>query len=344
MKMRRFGFSVSLAAVLASFSIPVFAQTQLGQITGRVTDASDSVVPDAAISASFPLTGSTFNTRSNGQGYYLLPNLQYGRYSVTVTKPGFATFRVESVEVASSTATTLNPRLSVTSTNTTVEVTASPVLLQTQGPAIAVNVDDKLMTDAPIPVSGNARTPSQYMLLSPTVQYVNGNTTGAGGGRMWEMTVSLDGLPTDVDASMQTNGMSYEPSVESIGEYKMIVNSAPAEYGRQGGAILSYATKSGTNSLHGSVWDYLQNSDLNARQWQAAARPVGHNNEFGVALGGPVFIPKVYDGRNKTFFYTTIAVYRASSAKLPCRSAWVKVVRKAVGVPAELARYPAIVV
>src|SRR5260370_6200801 len=208
-------------------------------------------------------------------------------------------------------------RLAVTIAATSIEVKAAPVLLQTQEPTVAVNVEDKLMRDAPIPVSGNARTASQYMLLSPTVQFVNGNSTGAGGGRMWEMAVSLDGLPTDVDASMQTNGMSFEPSVESIGEYKMIVNSPPADYGRQGGAVISYASKSGTNTLHGSVWDYLQNSELNARQWQAARRPVGDNNEFGVELGVPGFIPKIYDGRNKTFFYTTIAGYRATSAGTP---------------------------
>ena len=269
------------------------------------------MIPDATIAASYPLTSATFTTRSNGEGYYVLSNLQYGRYTVSVSKAGFASSQVVSVEVASSTATTLNVRLVVSSTSTRLEVNSAPVLLQTQETSVAVNVDDKLIKDAPIPVSGSARTPSQYMLLSPTVQYVNGNTTGAGGGDA-EMTVTLDGLPTDVDASQQTNGMSYEPSVESIGEYTMIVNSAPAEYGRQGGAVLSYATKSGTNRLHGSLWDYLQNSDLNARQWQAAKRPIGHNNEFGVALGGPVFIPKIYDGRNKTFFYTTVAGYRAS--------------------------------
>jgi hypothetical protein len=317
MTMTRLAFRVIKAASLACLLIPLHGQTQLGQIVGRVTDASNAVIPDATIAASYPLTSATFTTRSNGEGYYVLSNLQYGRYTVSVSKAGFASSQVDSVEVASSTATTLNVRLVVSSTSTRLEVNSAPVLLQTQETSVAVNVDDKLMKDAPIPVSGNARTPSQYMLLSPTVQYVNGNTTGAGGGRMWEMTVTLDGLPTDVDASQQTNGMSYEPSVESIGEYTMIVNSAPAEYGRQGGAVLSYATKSGTNRLHGSLWDYLQNSDLNARQWQAAKRPIGHNNEFGVALGGPVFIPKIYDGRNKTFFYTTVAGYRASSAGTP---------------------------
>lgn len=254
----KLGYKLILAIVLSvSLTVPAFAQTQFGRIIGRVTDPSDAIVPDATISALSPVTGATSESRSNGEGYYVLPSLQYGHYNVNVTKAGFAPYRVEGVEVASSTDTTLNVKLSVTTSATSIEVNAAPVLLQTQEPSIAVNVEDKLMRDAPIPVSGNARTASQYMLLSPTVQYVNGNTTAAGGGRMWSMSVMQDGLPTDSDASMQTNGMSYEPSVESIGEYKMIVNSAPAEYGRQGGAVLAYASKSGTNSLHGSVFDYL---------------------------------------------------------------------------------------
>jgi hypothetical protein len=313
----RLGHKLILAILSVSLTVPAFAQTQFGRIIGRVTDPSDAIVPDATISVLSPVTGATFEGRSNGEGYYVVPSLQYGRYSVNVTKSGFAPYRVEGVEVASSTDTTLNVKLSVTTSATSIEVNAAPVLLQTQEPSIAVNVEDKLMRDAPIPVSGNARTASQYMLLSPTVQYVNGNTTAAGGGRMWSMSVMQDGLPTDSDASMQTNGMSYEPSVESIGEYKMIVNSAPAEYGRQGGAVLAYASKSGTNSLHGSVFDYLQNAVLDARSWQATSVPKGHNNEFGVAVGGPVYIPKVYDGRNKTFFYTTVVAYRATSAGTP---------------------------
>lgn len=308
---------IILAACVAGSILTMFAQTQLGRITGRVTDASDAVVPGASITASFPLTGATVTTQSNESGYYLLPSLQYGRYDVTVTKAGFATYQVDGVQVVSATVTTLDARLAVTTATSSVEVREAPVPLQTQDSTVAVNVEDKLMRDAPIPVAGNARTPSQYMLLSPTVQYVNGNTTAAGGGRMWGMSVQLDGLPTDADASQQTSGISFEPSVESIGEYKMIVNSAPAEYGRQGGAVLSYASKSGTNQIHGSVWDYLQNSELNARQWQAAQRPISHNNEFGISVGGPVYIPKLYDGRNKTFFFTTVAGYRATSAGTP---------------------------
>ncbi len=316
MKVDDFRFRAILAASMACVVFPVFAQTQFGRIVGRVTDASNAIVPGVTISATYPLTGAKFTAQSNDDGYYVLPNLHYGRYDVTVTKPGFAPYRVERVEVASSTATTLDISLAVATTMETIEIKAAPVLLQTQEPAVAVNVEDKLMRDAPIPVAGNARTASQYMLLSPTVQVI-GNTTGAGGGRLWGMSVALDGLPTDSDASQQTSGMSSEPSVEAIGEYKMIVNSAPAEYGRQGGAVISYASKSGTNRLHGSVWDYLQNSELNARQWQAARRPVGHNNEFGLAAGGPIFVPKLYDGRNKTFFYTTVAGFRATSAGTP---------------------------
>src|SRR6516225_3479024 len=104
--------------ILAGSIVPVFPQTQLGRIIGRVTDASDAVIPDAAISADFPLTGAKTTTVSNGEGYYVLPNLRYGRYIVNVTKPGFAPYHLEDVEVASSTATTLDVKLAVTGTAT----------------------------------------------------------------------------------------------------------------------------------------------------------------------------------------------------------------------------------
>jgi hypothetical protein len=113
MQVRDFGTRVIIAICLMGIFAPVFTQTQLGSIIGRVTDASEAVVPAATVSAVFPVTGATFTTQTNAEGYYVIANLQYGRYNVTVAKPGFASYRVDNVDVASSTATTLDARLAV---------------------------------------------------------------------------------------------------------------------------------------------------------------------------------------------------------------------------------------
>ena len=297
-----------LSLALCSLVLPIYSQTQRGQIIGRVTDASGAVVAGAKIQAFLPQTGLKVDTTTNGDGFYTVASLPYGKYEVTVTSAGFSTYQATGVDVATATATTLEVHLTLGTVAESVNVTGTGVLLQTESPTVSVNVEQKLLQDVPIAVAGNARTAYQFIFLSPTVQ-TNG-FLASGGGRLGTTTLLLDGLPTDGDLSEQDSGVRNEPSVESIGEYKMIVNSPPAEYGRQAGVIMTYSTKSGTNSLHGSAWDYLNNSELNARAWQAASRGSSRSNEFGFAVGGPVFIPKIYDGRNKTFFYTTLAGYR----------------------------------
>ena len=193
-----------------------------------------------------------------------------------------------------------------------VTVSAAVAQLETTDTTIGAAIEEKLMRDAPIAVQGQKRRPYQYIELSPGVNNTNGRGNIAGS-RTNNTLILLDGLSTEVaNNGVGESATNTEPSVEAIGEYKLLLSSVSAEYGRSSGGMITYATKSGTNDFHGSVWNYHNNSVLNARAWQAASRGNSRNNDFGVAAGGPVILPG-YNGRNKTFFWSTLAYYRQSA-------------------------------
>lgn len=297
------------AAFLAPFSL---AQTTQGQINGRVTDTSGAMIPGAAIEVANPATGVTQSVTSNEVGLYVL-YLPFGTYDVHASSPGFGTKVTTGVLVTTASETTVNVELDVEAVAEQVSVTAAVAQLETSDTTIGAAVEENLMRDAPIPVQGQKRRPYQYIALSPGVNNTNGRGNVAGS-RTLNTVIMLDGLSTETsNDGVGERATSTEPSVEAIGEYKLLLSNTSAEYGRTSGGLITYATKSGTNDFHGSVWNFHNNSFLNARPWQAAERSNSRNNEYGVAAGGPVVIPKVYNGRNKTFFWSTLAYYRQSA-------------------------------
>jgi hypothetical protein len=301
---------------LMFLSVVGFCQTNRGQLIGTVTDASGSSIPGATISTLNPETSVKLEAKSNDAGQYQI-YLPFGRYEVRVTANGFSPQLSTGVIISTATTTTLDVTLKLGAVAEEVTVTATAASLDTAAATVGVTVEENLLRDAPVPVAGNTRRPYQYIAMSPAVNS-NGNRNSIGGGRHGSTVILLDGLSTDVDNQQFGEGAtSTEPSVEAIGEYTVVLNSSAAEYGRTSGGFLTYSTKSGTNAIHGSGWDYLNNSQLSARPWAAAAREKSRSNEFGVAVGGPVFIPKVYDGRNRTFFWSTLGAYRSGASGSP---------------------------
>ena len=306
---------LALLACIALLFVPLgVSQTTQGQLNGRITDTTGAVIPGADLSATNPLTGVQMDTSSNEAGQYVL-YLPAATYDVRITSAGFAPQVISGVLISAATATTIDAELQVEAVAEEVQVTATLATLETSETSVGVNVEEKLLRDVPVPVQGNKRRPYQYIALSPTV-----NTNGfnqIAGSRVNSNVILLDGLGTDIgNQGFGEDAQGNEPSVEAIGEYKIMLNATPAEYGRTSGAVLTYATKSGTNSLHGSAWDYLNNSVLTARRWAAAERGNSRSNEFGVAVGGPVVVPG-YDGRNRTFFWTTWNAYRQGATGAP---------------------------
>jgi hypothetical protein len=299
-------WAIFIAVILAA---PVLPQTQRGQFVGAVTDQSGSAVPGAKIEVFNPETGVKIETVSNTSGLYTVPGLNYGRYTVTVTAAGFAPYSVENAEIATATTTTLNLVLKVGNVTEKVVVTAAnPVVLEATTSDIGTSVDEKLEKDAPNLISGGKRSPYSYIQLAPGVSPIGQLTIG--GGRTSMTEALLDGQTLSTDSSILGAEGGGLPSVEAIGEFKLLLNSMQAEYGRSSGGEIIYATRSGTNTYHGAAYWFLRNYDLDARPWQAIKRDPLKQNEFGFAGGGPVRIPKVYNGANKTFFWANVTGYR----------------------------------
>ena len=293
-------------------AVPAWAQTTQGQINGRITDTTGAMIPGAEVEVMSVSTGVTLNVSANEVGQYVL-YLPFGTYDVSVSSPGFGTKITTGVIVTTASETTVDVELDVEAVAEQVSVTAALAQLETSDTTIGAAIEENLMRHAPIAVQGQKRRPYQYISLSPGVNNTNGRGNVAGS-RTNNTVIMLDGLSTETtNNGVGEPAAGTEPSVEAIGEYKLLLSNTSAEYGRTSGGLITYATKSGTNDFHGSVWNFHNNSFLNARPWQAAERANSRNNEFGVAAGGPVVIPKLYNGRNKTFFWSTLAYYRQSA-------------------------------
>jgi len=285
-----------------------WSQTQRGEVTGVVTDSSGASVSGAKVEISNPQTGAKFDVVSNDTGVYTIPLVPYGRYQMTVTAPGFAPYTRPVVEVAIGTTNTINVVLTVGGLNQQVTVESSAVVLESTTSSLGTAVDEKLKSDLPNLINGDKRSPFSYIYVSPTVNPIRQLTIG--GSRGGGLDVLVDGQTSDVDSNFMGNQGGGLPSVESIGEFKLNLNSPSAEYGRSSGAAITYATKSGTNTYHGVAYEYLRNTKLDARPWQAATRDIYKQNEYGFAGGGPVLIPKLYNGRNKTFVWGNFTGYK----------------------------------
>jgi hypothetical protein len=299
-------FAIILAGILLT-ARPLSAQLEQGSITGTVQDSSGAVVPGAEINLVDTSTKVRHVARTNSSGSYVIPYLTPARYQLTVTKPGFATEVVDGIEITVGLTATVNATLSPGSEAQRVTVAASSVELEQQSSTLGSTISGKQMVE--LPVLG--RNPFTLVLMAPGV--VQGNNAGnpvtatVNGGRTSSMDVLLDGAEARNSIG---NGAAYTPPLEAVGEVKIITNNFSAEYGRSGGGVLTATTRSGTNALHGSAYEFFENDKLNANGWLAnrngLPRTEFRHNEFGFSLGGPIYIPHLYHGRDKTFFFSNV--------------------------------------
>ncbi|MBL8211792.1 MAG: TonB-dependent receptor [Bryobacterales bacterium] len=278
------------------------AQIEQANITGTVIDSSGAAVPGAAVSIVNMQTKTRAETRSNETGTYRLPYLPAGEYQLAVEKEGFERSRVDAIRLTVGLTATVNVTLKPGSVQQEVTVSATAVQLEQESFALGNTINVKQITELPL----LGRNPYNLVLLAPGVMPKGG--AGAGpiinGGRSNTSEVLLDGAET---RNSTTNDIAYTPPLETVQEFKVFTNGFSAEYGRSGGGVLTVATRAGTNDWHGAVYEFLRNDKLNANSWTSnrvgLARNPFRRNEFGVAVGGPVRIPKLYDGRNRTFFF-----------------------------------------
>ena len=294
-----------LAALVLASTLG-WSQGNLGGIAGSVTDTSGSSIPDVAITLRSIQTNQVSRATSDDTGYSLRA-IPPGLYRLEAEKAGFKKFVREQVSILTATNIELPIRLDVGSVAESVTVAANPIALQTTSPEVSTVLERKQILDLPIQVGTGAittaasgrRQPEAFIFLTPGV---TGSQWGksVNGSPEFTQEMLIDGVSAQLAGNPGFLAQSAPP-YEAIEEYKMQNTLFPAEFGR-GLGVINFTMKSGTNQFHGGAFELFRNDKLDARQFFAARRSIVRFNETGGSLGGPVRIPKVYDGRDKTFW------------------------------------------
>jgi hypothetical protein len=283
----------------------MFAQRDLSTLAGTITDPSGGVVANAKVTLTEVSTGQVYTILTNSLGEFVRPALKPSTYNVSVMAPGFKVSEQKDVILTAGERTGIAISLSVGDINQTVEVAAQAELLQTQSTEIGAALDSKTVTDVPL---GGTRNLAYLARLSPGVlpaepgarDSANGGFSANGVRSNGQNNFLLNGVDNNINTIDFLNQTSYAigPAIDAVSEVKIQTNGYDAEYGRAAGGVIDVTLKSGTNALHGSLFEYLQNRDLDANTWtnNRAGQPRGpfKQNQFGATAGGPIKKNKLF--------------------------------------------------
>jgi hypothetical protein len=303
----------TLAFFLLFSAAGLRAQTTNGSIQGTVTDPSGAAVSGANVTARNLDTGLTVATVTSDAGLYSLANLPPGRYSVTVDGPNMKSYVREGVTVQTGSTVALDIQMQVGGVTENVTVSADASQLETATSDIGATVQQTLVDNLPLEVNGTVRNPVQFITLIPGFVGKVGNNAGdnstddfkVNGGQENATDFLVDGV--SISLVSPNTQMNKGVSTEGVQEFKVLQSNFSPEYGESGDGIVSLTMKSGTNDLHFSVYDFFRNAALDANSWTNNTAEVGKSvntqNDFGATFGGPVRIPHLYNGKDKTFFF-----------------------------------------
>jgi len=296
------------AALLAAAGL--YAQADRGTVTGTVTDANGVAIPGAAVSVTHQSTNIHYNSTTGSTGEYTLPGLPVGEYRVTMAIAGFKTAAFDHAAIDAGATVRLDAKLEVGNLSQSIEVSADNFLLQTDDAKMQNEISDRMIEGLPTVVSGGLRSPFDLAAITATVQGGDADFK-IGGGQAGSWGVQLDGASAGTNRAGSSAWAAVNaPSLEAISQFRVETNGFKAEYGRAGGGLISFVSKSGTNDYHGTAFDFVRNDAFDARGFFAKSVPVYRQNDFGASLGGPVRIPKLYNGRDKTFFFFSYEGFR----------------------------------
>jgi hypothetical protein len=300
--------------------VPVFAQTA-GEIAGIVTDATGALIPGAMVTVTNQGTNAIRTTTSNDAGIYTFPSLIPGVYEVKVEMQGFRTVVRRDIQLEVQQVARINIAMEVGQVTESIEVSGSSVLLDTDSATTGTVIEQERIVELPL----NGRNFLQLVSLSPNVTYgfaTPGQTGGRQGGDRSNQNISVSGMRgtwnhytldgienTDVNFNLYV----LLPSVDALQEFKVQTGVYPAEFGRAASQI-NVSTKPGSNAFHGTAYEFLRNDKLDARQYDfLPTRPRKQPfkwNQYGFTLGGPVWIPKVFNGHDRLFFMSNFEGFR----------------------------------
>ena len=300
------------SACFLLLGVPAFAQGT-GTIHGVVSDPTAASVPNAAVTVVLDERGTTRTVSTDAQGSFVFPELPIGTYSVRVAASGFKTFLQSGIELTANANARVDAQLQVGESTQSVEVTSEAPLVDSRSSTVGTLIDQQRVTDLPI----NGRNIIGLAGILPGVADVSapqtftgdrsGPTVSVSGSRQNENLFLFDGA--DFNAVFRNTGLNYPPP-DALQEVKVLTNSFSAEYGRNAGAVFNVVTKSGTNQVHGSAWEFLRNQDLNARTFFSPSNiPQLIQNQFGAAAGGPII-------KNKLFLFGSYEGLRIRPAAL----------------------------
>ena len=315
---RQIALSLVLGLLLATSAWAQLAsQTAL---VGTVTDSGGLVVPGAQVVAVNAGTKDTYEATTNAEGYYAIQFVRPGTYEVTVTVSGFQTFKATGVELGNNQVVRTNAVLKVGGLTESVNVEAKAQVLNTDSAVVSETIGKRAVVD--LPLAGR----NVWALASTTPGVLGGLNTDIGlsfrgaGQREIQNSLALDGINSSSNLLAAT---SMRPIADAVEEIQVQTGSTSAEYGSYLGVHINVVTKSGTNSLHGSLFEYYQGESLDSRGYfenRALPKNPRTRNQFGVQVDGPVVIPRLYDGHNRTFFMGAYEGVRADAFTTPFNS------------------------
>jgi hypothetical protein len=310
---RRAALALAGVVILMLSAGPLYAQVDTGSILGTVTDASGAPITGASVTLTNEGTNAALTTTTGSNGDYKFTPLRIGSYSIKASYQGFTTTTQKNITVNVGADVVIDVSLKPGQVSEVIEVTSTTPVLETQNASVGQVVDGRDVNNLPL----NGRNFTFLAQLAAGVNTPQADTRGnaasgafaANGNRPAQNNYLLDGIDNNSDTVDFLNGTNFVvlPPVDAIQEFKVQTSDFSAEFGRSGAAVLNATIKSGTNSFHGAAWEFFRNDHLDAADFfeNAGGVPKGalHQNQFGFTAGGPVVIPKVFNGRNKVFFF-----------------------------------------
>jgi hypothetical protein len=328
---------IVLAVLVCSLQIALFGQADRGTITGTITDSTGAVVPSVEVKARNVNTGVETMAVTNEAGVYQLSNLPVGTYQISARAQGFNIYERTGFQLTVAQTARLDISLTVGALTETISVVANAELLNSANAMVSTTLETKVITDMPLSFGTEGRLVESFAFaVTPGVEG-NAWTAYMGGGQTFSKEVLIDGI--SATSQIQGHIMETSPTMEAVQEFTVQTSGMSAEYGRSSGGFFNFALKSGTNQLHGSGFYYGRNEALNGNTWlnnwylgsygglqscEAAYSPdpcpyrrsTDRQHLFGASIGGPVVIPKLYNGRDRTFLFGAFEQYEQEKMAL----------------------------